>query len=376
MHKVQKGRILLYRVFDIGEEINLEKAERIIVDETTRSRFKLKRKDSQSVNVAADPLRVGLGLQEIIIEGIVHKFELNAKIWAFGTFSLTFEYHIPEQSSLKELAHLANIFEDSEEIDEYARLKAREFTQKIQSAMLKTNEWNVYEDYLIFFIEKFDQNSSNTQQDLTKFLEDEDIPALILTENHEAISDHMKEKILGSKLQYYKNDLAVIDWNSALIVEPTGLMDIPDVIEFALNQLLEMRYYDELLDKELNQIYSDSLKNNESAFNSQFLELAKGASQKYIEIAEIVETVENSLKIIGDQYLSMVFRTASTKFRFKDWQNSIDNKLENLANLSNLLSDNVHHKRSNLLEIIIIILISIEVVPFLYGLFMKWMGQG
>lgn len=375
MHKVQKGRILLYRVFDIGEEINLEKAERIIVDETTRSRFKLKRKDSQSVNVAADPLRVGLGLQEIIIEGIVHKFELNAKIWAFGTFSLTFEYHIPEQSDLKELAHLANIFEDSEEIDEYARLKAREFTQKIQSAMLKTNEWNVYEDYLIFFIEKFDQSSSNTHQDLTKFLEEEDIPALILTENQEAISDHMKEKILGSKLQYYKNDLAVIDWNSALIVEPTGLMDIPDVIEFALNQLLEMRYYDELLDKELNQIYSDSLKNNESAFNSQFLELAKGASQKYIEIAEIVETVENSLKIIGDQYLSMVFRTASTKFRFKDWQNSIDNKLENLANLSNLLSDNVHHKRSNLLEIIIIILISIEVVPFLYNLFMKWMGQ-
>lgn len=371
MHKVQKGRILLYRVFDIGEEINLEKAERIIVDETTRSRFKLKRKDLQSVNVAADPLRVGLGMQEIIIEGISYKFELNAKIWAFGTFSLTFEYHIPDQSDLKKLAHLANIFEDSEEIDEYARLKAREFTQKIQASMLKTNEWNVYEDYLIFFIEKFDQTTSNSSQDLTKFLEEEDVSALILTENHEAISDQMKEKILGSKLQYYKNDLAVIDWNSALIVEPTGLMDIPDVIEFALNQLLEMRYYDELLDKELNQIYSDSLKNNESAFNSQFLELAKGASQKYIEIAEIVETVENSLKMIGDQYLSMVFRTASNKFRFKDWQNSIDNKLENLANLSNLLSDNVHHKRSNLLEIIIIILISIEVIPFLYNIFIK-----
>ena len=367
MHTVQKGRILLYRVFDIGEEIDLEKAEQIIVDETTRSRFKLKRKDLQSVNVAADPLRVGLGLHEIIIEGVSYKFELNAKIWAFGTFSLTFEYHIPEHSNLNTLSHLANIFEDSEEIDEFARLKAREFTHKIQKAMVKTNEWNVYEDYLIFFVEKFDQDT----QDLNKFLQEEDVPALILTENHEQISEQMKEKILSSKLQYYKNDLAVIDWNSALIVEPTGSMDIPDVIEFALNQLLEMRFYDELLDKELNQIYSDSLKNNESPFNSQFLELAKGASQKYIEIAEIVETVENSLKMIGDQYLSMVFRTASNKFRFKDWQNSIDNKLENLADLSNLLSDNVHHKRSNLLEIIIIILISIELVPFLYNLFIK-----
>lgn len=367
MHKVQKGRILLYRVFDIGEEVKLEKAEQIIVDETTRSRFKLKRKDLQSVNVAADPLRVGLGAQEIIIEGQVYKFELNAKIWDFGTFSLTFEFQIPEGSNFKNLAKLANLFEDSEEIDEYARLKAREFTQKIQMAMLKTNEWNVYEDYLIFFIEKFEENA----EDINTFLNEEDIAALILTENQEKISDQMREKILGSKLQYYKNDLAIIDWNSALIVEPTAVMDIPDVIEFALNQLLEMRYYDELLDKELNQIYSESLKNNESAFNSKFLGLAKGASQKYIEIAEIVETVENSLKMIGDQYLSMVFRTTSNKFRFKDWQNSIDNKLENLANLSNLLSDNVHHKRSNMLEMIVIILISIEVVPFLFNFFTK-----
>lgn len=365
--RVQKGRLLLYRVFDIGEEINLEKAEQIIVDETTRSRFKLKRKDLQSVNVATDPLRVGLGLQEIFIEGLSYKFELNAKIWEFGTFSLTFEYHVPENTDLKSLAKLANKFEDSEEIDEYARLKAREFTQKIQSAMLKTNEWNVYEDYLIFFVEKFDQESN----DLTKFLETEDVAALILTEPQGTISEHMREKIMGSKLQYYKNDLAVIDWNSALIVEPSGSMDAPDVIEFALSQLLEMRFYDELLDKKLNQIYSDSLKNTESVFSSQFIELSKDASQKYIEIAEIVETVENSLKMIGDQYLSMVFRTASTKFRFKDWQNSIDNKLENLADLSTLLSDNIHHKRSNLLEIIIIILISIEVVPFLYNLFVK-----
>ncbi len=367
MHKVQKGRILLYRVFDIGEEINLEKAEQIINDETTRSRFKLRRKDLQSVNVAADPLRVSLGGQEIIIDGLVYKFELNAKIWDFGTFSLTFEFNIPEGSNFLALAKLANLFEDSLEIDEFARLKAREFTQKIQTAMLKTNEWSVYEDYLMFFIEKFEEEA----KDINKFLSDEDIAALILTENQETISDQMREKILGSKLQYYKNDLAVIDWNSALIVEPTGTMDIPDVIEFALNQLLEMRYYDELLDKELNQIYSESLKNNESPFNSKFQGLAKGAGQKYIEIAEIVETVENSLKMIGDQYLSMVFRTASNKFRFKDWQNSIDNKLENLADLSNLLSDNVHHKRSNLLEMIIIILISIELVPFFYNLLIK-----
>lgn len=365
--KVNKGKILLYRVYDIGEEIDLEKAQKIIEDETKRSKFKLKRKDLQSVNVSSDPLRIGLGIQDIKIENTEYRFDVNAKIWDFGTFSLTFEFQIPEGKSLPELSSIANILEDSEEIDDIARQKAREFTTKIKDAMVKTNEWNVYEDYLIFFIEKFDRNID----DMDKLIHEEDITGLILTDNGEEISNQMREKILSSRLQYYKSDLAVIDWNSALIVEPQGSMDAPDVIEFALNQLLEMRYYDDLLDKKLNQIYSDSLRPNDSVFNSEYADLAKDAGQKYIEIAEIVETVENSLKLIGDQYLSIVFRTASNKFRFKDWQNSIDNKLENLADLSKLLSENVNHKRSNLLEIIIIALITIEVIPFVYGLITK-----
>ncbi len=364
---VLKGKILLYRVFDIGEEIDLEGAEKIIVDETFRSKFKLKRKDQQAVIVSSEPVNISIGFQELVLNGQNYKFEVNAKIWEFGTFSLTFEYQIPEGATFKDLAHLGNLFEDSEEIDEIAKQKARDFTLKIKGAMVKTNEWNVNEDYLIFFIEKFNSDES----DIHQLLKHEDIPSLILLESEGNLSSSMYDKIINSQLQYYKNDLAVLDWNSAFIVEPSGSMDIPDVIEFALNQLLEMRYYDDLLDKKLNEIYSDSLKSNDSAFNSLYAELAKDSAQKYIEIAEIVETVENSLKLIGDQYLSMVFRTASNKFRFKDWQNSINDKLENLADLSKLLSESVNHKRSNLLEVIIIILISIELIPFVIGLFAK-----
>ncbi len=362
--RVNKGKILLYRVFDIGEEIDLEKAEKIIVDETFRSKFKLKKKDLRSVIVTTEPLQIGLGFHEILIEQKIYRFELNAKIWDFGTFSLTFEFGITPGTSLKELSQLAHIFEDSEEIDLLSQQKARDFTLKIGQSMVKTNEWPIFEDYILYFIELFDQD----MPDVGKILEHEDIPGLILTENGDQLSKQMKDKIMNSSLQYYKNDLAVIDWNSAFIVEPTGITDVPDVIEFALNQLLELRYYDDQLDRKLNQIYSDSLNPNASIFSGLYAELAKDAGQKYIEIAEIVETVENSLKLIGDQYLSIVFRTASNKFRFQDWQNNIDNKLDNLADLSKLLSDNVNHKRSNLLEIIIIILISIELVPFVWNL--------
>ena len=223
------------------------------------------------------------------------------------------------------------------------------------------NALEVNEDFILYFIEKF----SRDYQDASKLLDEEDIAALILSEDKDVLSPQIYERLYESKLQYYKNDLAVIDWNSALVVEPSGSLDIPDVIEFALNQLLEMRYYDDLLDKKLREIYSAIELKEMSIFSSRYSDLALEAGQRYIEIAEIVESVENSLKVIGDLYHSVVFRMASRKFRFSDWQSSIDNKLDNLNDICKLLLDNINHRKSHLLEITVIVLITIELLPFL-----------
>jgi hypothetical protein len=225
--------------------------------------------------------------------------------------------------------------------------------------MGKINDWDVYEDYTLYFIEKI----SNTNEDIVNILEQDEIAALILNEDKGTLSTQITQRIYDSKLQYYKNDLALIDWNSAFIIEPSGSLDIPDVIEFALNQLLEMRYYDDLLDKKLREIYSAIELKDVSIFSGRYNDLVLEAGQKYIEIAEIVESVENSLKVIGDLYHSVIFRTASNKFRFSDWQSSIDNKLDNLADICKLLLDNINHRRSYILELIVIALISLELIP-------------
>jgi hypothetical protein len=43
----------------------------------------------------------------------------------------------------------------------------------------------------------------------------------------------------------------VIDWNAAVVIEPDGSRDIPDILELASAQLLEFRYYDDLVDREM-----------------------------------------------------------------------------------------------------------------------------
>jgi hypothetical protein len=360
---ITKGRILVYRVYDIGEEINLEIAEQILSDATTsRSKFRLKKINRQAVIVSNDPLSIILGQYTYRDNERDFTYEISAKLWDFGALSLTFEYTIPEGTTIDELRTLSAIIQDDDDFEEYARNKAHELSHQLQRAIGKLKvikEADVNEDYILYFIEKF----STDYEDASVILNQEDIAALILTEEKFTLSPQIYERIYDTKLQYYKNDLAVIDWNSAFIIEPSGSMDIPDVIEFALNQLLEMRYYDDLLDEKLREIYSAIELKDMSIFSTRYTDLALEAGQRYIEIAEIVESVENSLKVIGDLYHSVVFRMASKKFRFSDWQTSIDNKLENLAEICKLLLDHINHRRSHLLEITVIALISLELIP-------------
>jgi hypothetical protein len=358
--KIQKGRILIYRVYDIGEEVDLEKTEKLLSETpTARAKFRLKKINKNAVIVANEPLVVALGPCSFSFGNEIYSFELSAKIWEFGAFSLTYEWTIPEGTSFDQLRTKAIIIHDEDEIDVHARLKARELASQIQSSMGKLSEWEMNEDYLLYFIEKFEI----PLEEASSILENENIAALILLEDNLELAPQIAERIYESKLQYYKNDMTIIDWNSGLIIEPSGSMDIPDVIEYALSQLLEMRYYDDLLDKKLRQIYSAIELKEMSIFSGRYTELALDAGQKYIEIAEIVESVENSLKVIGDMYHAVVFRTASKKFRFSDWQSSIDNKLENLVDICKLLLDNINSRRSQLMELIVIFLIGIELIP-------------
>ena len=360
---ITKGRILVYRVFDIGEEVNLEKAEKILDEtSTSRSKFRLKKINRQAVIVSNDPLSINLGTHTYIDQNQEFSCEISAKLWDFGTLSLTFEYQIPDGTSIDQLRALSLLIQHYDDLDIYAKARAIELGLQIQDAIGKINEIkesSVNEDFILYYIEKF----AHDYEDASLILEQEDIAALILTEDKNTLSPQIYDRLYETKLQYYKNDLAVIDWNSAFVIEPSGSLDIPDVIEFALNQLLEMRYYDDLLDKKLHEIYSAIELKEMSIFSTRYTDLALEAGQHYIEIAEIVETVENSLKVIGDLYHSVVFRMASKKFRFADWQISIDNKLDNLAEISKLLLDNINYRRSHILELTILILISIELIP-------------
>ena len=91
----------------------------------------------------------------------------------------------------------------------------------------------------------------------------------------------------------------VIDWNAAFVYEPSGSRDIPDILEIANAQLLELRYYDDALDHSLarvNQRLKRERRRLGSIFRSPYPALSRQVLVTLLEMSELVERVENSLK--------------------------------------------------------------------------------
>lgn len=361
--KTFKGHILLQRIFDIGGEIDLVKASVLLAGTGLAEQFKLRR-SSRNIIIDEAPLSISLGEWEHEHSGRVLQIQTLGKLWSFGAFSLTFKIAIDDELSLYEVKKLAHYLENEDEITFLALEKAKRVVADLAPAIKQPGIWNQFEDYIIFLR---DPENAPTPEEL---LESDNFFQLLLTETDVQLSNQMKDAIRANFFQYSKDDYVVIDWNSAFIcASPADAQDMADVAEFALCQVLEMRYYDEMLDKKLGNLYKSIQVSKPSIFSNNYSQHAHDAALIYIEISEVIEKIENTLKVIGDFYYAKIFRAASERFRVKDWQASVDQKLKNLADVSSLFQAETNEKRNQLMEAIIIILIAIEVVPILWEKF-------
>jgi hypothetical protein len=200
----------------------------------------------------------------------------------------------------------------------------------------------------------------------SRVLAEAPIPALLLGETSPVrLSEGERQDVLSHQFSYLETDLTVVHWNSALVVEPSGLEDIPDLLEFATAHLLELRYYDDLLDRELHRIY-DELEDGGSSLmqviTRKYRRLQRYTAALLMDLSETIERLENAVKIVGDFYLARVYQSAVRRFRLASWQETVLRKQKLLAEVNDLTGDVADTNRSEVLEIVVILLISYEVV--------------
>src|SRR5580704_13139952 len=70
------------------------------------------------------------------------------------------------------------------------------------------------------------------------------------------LSDAERGEALQSSMSYYPNDLLVVGWVAALVYDtPEGAVPAIQLLEYANTQLLEFRHYDDVLTRVLGDVY-------------------------------------------------------------------------------------------------------------------------
>jgi hypothetical protein len=179
--------------------------------------------------------------------------------------------------------------------------------------------------------------------------------ALVRTEQIEA---------LRLSASYYDDDFVVVQWDAAFVYDRAeGAEAVEDILEFANSQLVEFRTYDARLDAELDVIYAGEPGRQRGGFiNRAASNRAAQVRFLLVDILELTDRTSNALKIIGDAYYARLYRQIAARLGLSDWQSLIDEKLRSVSEIYRVFQDQAQHARSEVLEIIVIVLVALEAV--------------
>jgi hypothetical protein len=360
---IAKGTCYLLFAYDIARAIDLDEAEPYVVAMKQREALKHRRRAPKYFEYHPPPLRVTQDADPIAIGHYHTNASVDLVLYDFGAVSVV--YTIALRGPFSELLTLSNDVYDAVYLLADSRKHVEQLLAMIRSAVSKPNIADFVEDYAIFQLQAFtiplDVNDLCTRyaQDIAQILRAETQP----------LSQQEVTDALAHCISFGAGDITIVDWNATLLVDREG-DDVRAVLEFANVELLEMRYLDRNLDDALNRSYEALTNRRGNSLHglSGFGADRDRVARMQVDSAVLFEGVNNALKLLGDQYLSRVYRLVSQRFHLAEWDAGILRKLQTLDSIYEKMSDQAASRRMEVLEWIIIILITISIIlPFLPG---------
>jgi hypothetical protein len=347
---------MAFFAFDVGYEVSLERIPSLY--EATISRpLSRKRQTPAYLQFTRPPITLDLKTDERLFGRAA---TLQATVFDFGAFSLAYRWPLPCDAGLT-LDQLALIGIDiyRRDLEAAARQEIVDLLERIGPAISRQKISSLTEDYYLYTLEQLEPSLSAAQL-LTEYHRE---LAQALTFETSPLSDLQVSETLSQSISYLEKDLAVIDWNAALVYD-RDYEDTVRVLELLNVELLEARFIDQTLDKQVT-TYAGLLFKPAKwpiPLRSPYRRALQELTEWRIESTVLSERVTNALKLIGDLYLSRIHSAAAAKLHLPEWEKIIGEKLQILDELYERIVDRVQTAQSQTLEVIIVALIVIELL--------------
>ncbi len=357
---VATGAIVALRLFDVAYAIDLARAEALLARQArTPSRSRLSTTPPKAMTFGVPPVALALEPVTLVLEGREIAAAATVRVYDFGAVTIALRVPIVDMPWTDFVQQVNAADRSVEAIGDTWDQLLRQVRDMLGAALVRPEATRIQEEYLMGVVHAFDRFLSAAA------LQDSVDLVPLLSGEQRPLSDGARQDLLRQRFSYYTDDLVVLTWDRAVIYEPRGDSDVMDVLEVANAQLLEMRYYDELLDDELPRMYdlvAKARRRRTLLASRRFADLARRLHTLVAEVTELTERVDNALQVTEDVYHARIYAAALELFRVPAVNAAVERKLAIIRDTYSALYDESSASRTELMEFLILVLIMAEIV--------------
>jgi hypothetical protein len=293
-------------------------------------------------------------------------FQARIRYFDYGVASVQLQMDFV--TSWDGLIRLANRWILSSELESVAHALLLERLTKIKPALKKAYAAPVSEDYYIIQLDPISQGEGGAATGDELVREHGAKIAQIVRGEDSPLAASERQEVLQSSMSYYPTDLLVLGWVAAFLYD-TSSAALPtiDLLEYANTQLLEFRYYDDVLTGVLSNVYKQLEEKRSFWSRWRLARQAESLNTIRLDYRELSERTENAIKFLSDMFYARVYRLAALRIGVNDYRNLVTEKLSTAGDLYESMVNEFHQGRAFFLELMVVIILVIEIVFLFRG---------
>jgi hypothetical protein len=351
---IRAATVTAVYLFDVADAIDLARLREMVGGGAETARFQPKPATPSYVQYQQPPIVTdGEAIGAPALDG----FRARFKFFDYGIVSVALSR--PFSGRWVEFIALGQELIENESLELAAERVCAAVVERCRDAMQGVRERFLSEDYLVFAVTELERPLT---ADMLVETHGEEL-ALLLRGERRALSRQEQEDVLRHRVSYLADDLVVPTWNGAFVYDTeAGARAALEIIEFANSQLLQFRYYDERLDKELERIYAELQRPRwyDAFAGRRYTRAAHQLHSLYIDVNEITDKTENALKMVGDIYAARLFNLVAARLGLDRWKANVKDKLKTLDDIYRFAVEQTGMSRGHLLELTIILILLVE----------------
>ncbi len=293
---------------------------------------------------------------------------LNCRVSYHDYGVISIEFELPFDLEWEELVKLSAKWISAPEVERHAGEIVKSLANRVAPALLKPYEYRLSEDYHIFQLHPMTGGSGppvDAKELIARY--GPDIARIVRGESAALSADEQSE-VLQSRMSYYPNDLLVVGWSAAVVYDTSeGAGPTIQLLEYANSQLLEFRHYDHVLSQLLRGVYDSVSSGTGFIARWRMAHEAERISAMRLEVRELTERVDNSIKFLSDTFSARVYRLAAARIGVPDYRELVEQKLNTIGELYQIMMDRFHQGRAFALELMVVIILIVELGYFFRG---------